>query len=989
MNNKLKKSLSSLLILTVTSVPDHRSASADRIDDAAAQGRSYAEELNQGFSDLLETAPDKYLLNPEEFRSEKMKQISDFDYSAVTGAHGGGELEIRAMEQRKHLNSPQSGSSASGAYRILTDTRKNFSVPDLSSDPVSQRAKEVYRSIDGEEALNVLGDCTRKVTYRSTAGTSHLARPVVCNRLVDRSSECTIEHSLSTEPVVSLVKGSAGDREAANFLNIRPCQNENCFELWVGAEYGQRSNWCDAFHDHLYIKVDHPEAITGVFLSYVKWDDYFAAYIGRSGREKLLFNAGGTLPIRIRSVTDTGNLEAQQRFLNGETVYVDRINGDKIVVRPRCENKGEDCRFNRCNYGKEIRQGATADGTDLTAMFTESSADGEPIVFHTVTSTADTGNYQARLKIYYDPARIVRTDKWSPADCIESAKSIDEKFAGGFYRCEEMIPGVFRDPAGSQQCLDSGGIRLCEGDLESSLPLQNISALCQKVKVNAVTTYYRTEDDHEQYRLDGCADYRGRCAFISSKCVSGASDSSGNCYDFEEMYDCGVDFDDQIQRAEVTYDCNGSVRCIGDECAKTEYSASDGFARASALLNAAQFMGQDLECTGLDPKGNPVGNVDVHCRIFAGTAKNCAVSMKGLGGLEVNCCDYPGGITPSEYISALLALPKIDAMIARTGPGNPVYGAYNAIRTPVYNGIARITNTLKDITRPFTSWMENNFGITTASGATDTASKGIMESFTDILKSKAREIIKKIILRGQSSTLAQSGAAGAGGTAAAVTDEMEKQAGEQAAAIVDGLGTALSVVGYVYMVYQIGCMASRMIFKCRDEQIALAASRELGNCSYVGQYCSKKVLHSCIQKTYSYCCYSSPLSRIIQEQIHLQLGRPIYGLDPKHPDCGGIEVGELEKIDWEHIDLSEWSALLKITGNMPSPEDLNPDILTGAGSMLNIDYSSAPAGEIQRKNVMERTAERIFDIDTSKVNREVNLSTAVDPGDGREQLPPR
>ena len=117
------------------------------------------------------------------------------------------------------------------------------------------------------------------------------------------------------------MKGSAGDREAANFLNIRPCQNENCFELWVGAEYGQRSNWCDAFHDHLYIKVDHPEAITGVFLSYVKWDDYFAAYIGRSGREKLLFNAGGTLPIRIRSVTDTGNLEAQQRFLNGETVY--------------------------------------------------------------------------------------------------------------------------------------------------------------------------------------------------------------------------------------------------------------------------------------------------------------------------------------------------------------------------------------------------------------------------------------------------------------------------------------------------------------------------------------------------------------------------------------------------------------------------------------------------------------------------------------------
>ena len=30
------------------------------------------------------------------------------------------------------------------------------------------------------------------------------------------------------------------------------------------------------------------------------------------------------------------------------------------------------------------------------------------------------------------------------------------------------------------------------------------------------------------------------------------------------------------------------------------------------------------------------------------------------------------------------------------------------------------------------------------------------------------------------------------------------------------------------MTYQIACLASQMIFKCRDEQIALAAAKELG-----------------------------------------------------------------------------------------------------------------------------------------------------------------
>ena len=114
--------------------------------------------------------------------------------------------------------------------------------------------------------------------------------------------------------------------------------------------------------------------------------------------------------------------------------------------------------------------------------------------------------------------------------------------------------------------------------------------------------------------------------------------------------------------------------------------------------------------------------------------------------------------------------------------------------------------------------------------------------------------------------------------------------------------------------------------------------------------------------------------------MHEQLGMPIGSLNPKSPDCGGITIDQLEHIDWSAVDLSEWVALLKITGNFTDASNIDAEILTGSRSRLNLDYTGSSLTNIteaERKNVMERTAERIFDIDTDRVNFEVNRSTAI------------
>jgi len=77
------------------------------------------------------------------------------------------------------------------------------------------------------------------------------------------------------------------------------------------------------------------------------------------------------------------------------------------------------------------------------------------------------------------------------------------------------------------------------------------------------------------------------------------------------------------------------------------------------------------------------------------------------------------------------------------------------------------------------------------------------------------------------------------------------------------------------------------------------------NCHYVGSYCAKKIKFiGCVQKKKTYCCFSSPLARIIQEQGRPQIGKG-WG-HPKNPDCSGFTIDEFQKLDFSKIDFSEW-----------------------------------------------------------------------------------
>lgn len=94
------------------------------------------------------------------------------------------------------------------------------------------------------------------------------------------------------------------------------------------------------------------------------------------------------------------------------------------------------------------------------------------------------------------------------------------------------------------------------------------------------------------------------------------------------------------------------------------------------------------------------------------------------------------------------------------------------------------------------------------------------------------------------------------------------------------------------------------LLDCDTEEEELGIKREQKAAHFVGKYCSEDILGVCISNKHSYCTYPSKLTRIIVEQGNAQLNRG-YG-SAKEPICEGFAIAELESLDFNRMDFSEF-----------------------------------------------------------------------------------
>jgi hypothetical protein len=515
--------------------------------------------------------------------------------------------------------------------------------------------------------------------------------------------------------------------------------------------------------------------------------------------------------------------------------------------------------------------------------------------------------------------KIVQVGKesWGPDFCIKAANKINSG------QCSESGSVVVtKGPSG--QCLPFAGTSICPGDV-----LYNSLLPSPIIGVDKLSTGLRVEGCVEgAMNLDSCAKYESdkTCGFISQKCVDGASGPSGQCYVKEEVWDCGYEVEVPSATLDSKYQCDGPVRCLGTECFNPVDEKSSDFGYAAAALQVAQFAAHDMVCgEGNDPQTRG------DCKIWKGEMFEC---KKAVGGW-VDCCEAPDGVSIYDYMNLTWNTMKAANHLGAFGSVAQKDGLFTYGKDLAIQG----WNTV----------VESVWSSSAETLMADTVGEGIIAQFQQELMNQVAQWTYEVFGEAAAQTLfATAGTNGATGYVPGAD-----------AALSNTVGTLLSGIMIAYMVYQIVNILVQIIWECEEREFELGSKKATKLCHFVGSYCASDSALGCIEKRESYCCFNSPMARIIHQQARPQLGKD-WG-DAENPDCSGLSIEDLGKLDWDQIDLSEWIGIMNLTGHYPVVEGMNLDRLTGKDSTLSIGGT--------RSNTLDRNLERSKDmnfLDTRK-----------------------
>lgn len=927
----IMKSVASLLIVTVPFLPIHAYANGNDAANVGRDAQKFANELSASFksnqgdvsngnisfptlkngqfqsgggtinvNDLFpgtsnsNTDPSSYYFpdgNPNVTELEGVYNSNDQMDSI------GNNAKTSLWNDANSANPTISGS----AYKVLLDA-SNQSKPDFKNDPIMNLSKSTYDNID--LIAQGFGDCSAETVIKDTTIKSHVPDYYTCDRLYKPKGNCTITHTIeiAAEPadIVFLIDNSGSMDRVINDLRnnvgafAQLLMQDGSGDLRLGGAVYRHS-------DYTFNRVE----LTPDFNTFKSWLDGVRTA------------SAPTYP--FDAITWAAN---HYQWRSGDIRKV-------LVLVGNDDTGGNKAAAISSLKAKNVELFSFHDNKDVKTI-------GTPLADY----------FSGPLLLKFAQNLTVVSDRWTPQSCIDDGIASLEEFCSGSYTAS---------PANDNTCVMLSGFQVCKGDPVYNLlgepPLPNVPKLAARVDVSQLQcsfnqgqgTCWIDKDGNEQclenYQdIDQCKKYEDnpQCGFISSQCVDGATGSKGNCYVHEEKYDCGYDVEVPSFDKDTEYSCGGPIKCMGDDCLDIKKTQSTDFARASALLNAAQFMTQDMTCEDITGENN------TYCKAFGGNEGECKVAV---GGAQ-DCCEKPSGLSMGDYLTLMMSVPKLDGAITAIEGESAIKGAYQAIRDPVVNGWT-------EITKPFTSYMEN------ITGAIDNFTKPI----TDLAK-EAIQALKDEISKITGKALGNASASGSAGVPVdASQDMMNDMIGQQASSLLSGIMAA-------YTAYVVTMMIIQVVWKCEEKEFELNAKRALNSCHQVGSYCKTKVLGACIEKRQTYCCFSSPLSRIIQQQIRPQLGLS-WG-SSKAPQCDGIPLDRLSEINWEQVNLDEWLGLLQANGKFPESSAIDLDSLTGAGSVFNTDGT--------RLNAADRAQERLNGVDLDAVRKDAGDSLLLDKG---------
>lgn len=522
---------------------------------------------------------------------------------------------------------------------------------------------------------------------------------------------------------------------------------------------------------------------------------------------------------------------------------------------------------------------------------------------------------------------FVPHDDWRPRTCIKVGEQIESGKYSGDIQCS--------DPADSNGCNIIDGLAVCRdsgyGAQLTPAPVGGYDGVCGEITISNISYCWKDSSGKEHCsdttdESDLCDQYveSPYCAQKTSTCVESTRDAQGNCYVYEETYSCGHDADRPIYY-ESSKDPNCKpVQCTDGNCdGDTVEEQSTEFYMIATIMAMIQGSAQELE--GCD---------DGDCQIFPGSEYWC-VDREDY--YVTGCCDED---TPElsfrDYMKVAQAMwngfQEAGGMEWLQSAGVDIPGGWQYMK----DGAAYVWDAVK---QPFISAYDSiatSFAGKAAEEAGAAAADASSMFTTDALKDFIIDQIGRFLDKFFPDLAAQffEQKATEAGTSY-VLNEASAQVMQNVAQQVMGF---VNAVMWIYMIYQMAMIADALISDCNGEfrgknQMELRMKRDrMKLCHYVGTYVKRGgPFNMRKDERKSYCCFNSPLARILQEQIRKFDNLNISWGGKDWPDCRGITLEEISRVDWSKVDLAEWTQLMFEGGMIP--EDYERD---DWGSMNNM-----------------------------------------------------
>lgn len=569
----------------------------------------------------------------------------------------------------------------------------------------------------------------------------------------------------------------------------------------------------------------------------------------------------------------------------------------------------------RCELGKSGFERSETDLWPLISEMKEDSLAGEEdngsrgftLKLKQMVSVTGAGEGYMNFRLLYDGRKLIEKDSWMNRECLKTLQTDSDTILRT--ECLQRFSSDGGSSVTDGSCIRRNAVMICPDYFEKTSLFAGMSL--HEPNSDAVWDFR----DPLCMRLDVWAESADSSDVHGNEVPSSAADgdeAENNGFlpprkperlrgyfsaDLGNAVSAGT-FSDGTEASGILQDLGTE---LPEAYAETEsLSVGTGLQDAVVALQALQYMQNDISCTGDSDSGRS-------CRIFRGTENSC---RKGYFG-RMDCCHAPNTSDVGTYIrltSYMVALNTARASLenAVSSPGSwENYGLLG-------NSQGLVSGTADSI----------------LGSVMDTASEQATREFMQALTAKLAELVEQTM--------------GEAAREALFTETVSTE-GISMVEMNPAIAGTMQGVMAAYVAYQTYKTLEEIATSCRPGEIETSVKLKLDSCVHTGRSCREKVLGKCVLHDEHYCCFSSPLARIIMEQVPTGSGNGSEGI------CSGMPLSMMSELDFSGIDLSEWLRYVEDTG-IADVGRMSVEGLTGDGNILNTGG---------RMNAVERTVERL------------------------------